>query len=105
MSTIHCRLDVLASSAFCIDGRATFNDEFPATMITRLMQRTPRVHQRRSYAAVSPAGTATPSSSRSIRPQALSRTFLLRTRHLSPMRNEADVLGQPGAGSARHARN
>src|SRR4051794_19153041 len=51
MSTIHWRLAVLAPRALCSGGRATLSDEFPATITTRLRQRTPRLHQRLSYTA------------------------------------------------------
>src|SRR3954452_15505052 len=59
MSTIHCRLDVLAPRAFCSSGRATFSDEFPATISTRLRQRTPRLHHRLSYTSSAVCATAT----------------------------------------------
>src|SRR3954469_22778231 len=86
MSTIHCRLAVLASSARWSDGRATLSEELPPTITTRLRHRTLSVHHRLSYAAASPAGTATPPSSRSPVEQPDVSTMPVALRHLDQMR-------------------
>src|SRR6476620_3752112 len=53
MSTIHCRDDGLEPSRCWMSGSETFSDELPATISTRLRQRTERVHQRRAWIASS----------------------------------------------------